>query len=94
MAVQIHIEGDWYVTSDKHCYQLIQFNGYDKHDQEKWSASKFAGTIRTILEEWAEQMIRDSNAQTFAELKAKVDELHEKISQIGHEITVKGNHRS
>jgi len=94
MAVQIHIEDNWYIISDKYCYQLTLFSGYDKHGREKWLASKFAGTIRTILEVWAEQMIRDSDAQTFGELKAKVDELHKKIDQIGREITVESSHRS
>jgi hypothetical protein len=87
MGVCIQLDNNFYITSDKHGYQLSKFQGYDKSNKEMWKPEKFAGTIRSLLESWAELEVRTSGAQSFEELKAKVDEMHAKINEIGPRVS-------
>lgn len=82
MSVDIKIEENWKITSDRHGYQLRRFSGYDKEGEQKWDPLKFAGTIRSVLESWGEQVVRECDATTFKEIKQEIQKVRKRLDEI------------
>jgi len=88
MPLHVHISGDYYVTSDRHGYQLALYKGQDKKGNPVWESLKFSGTLAGILEAWSEQKIRESSAQSFDDLNQTLKEVRDELRQIRRRLGV------
>jgi hypothetical protein len=70
------------LTSDKHGYQLCRFEGYDQKGKERLLAED-------ALRAWAEQRVKDCDAQTWEELRAGVQAVREKLDEISSHTAVR-----
>lgn len=85
--MEIQIQGDYYLTSNKWEYQLAK-KEFNKDGEIKWKYLKHHSTIAGVLESYAELKIKTLKTNNFEELIKKVEEMKELIAGIKDKLEI------
>lgn len=85
--MEIQIQGDYYLTSNKWEYQLAK-KEFNKDGEVKWKYLKHHSTIAGVLESYAELKIKTLKTNNFEELIKKVEEIKELIADINDKLEI------
>ena len=88
MGLEIKLDENYCLTSDKNGYQLST-RAVQKDGSVKFAGQKFAGTIDRVLEAWVQQRARDIDATTFGELKEALNGIYEELNAIRKALEVR-----
>jgi len=88
--MEIQIQGDYYITSNKWEYQLAK-KEFNKDGEVKWKYLKHHSSIGGVLNSYCEMKIKTMHATKFEEVIEKVKELKALIRDINEKLKVKGD---
>ncbi|MFW6282165.1 MAG: hypothetical protein ACOC1O_05175 [bacterium] len=85
--MEIKIQGDYYIKSNKYEYQLAK-KEFNKDGKVKWNYLKHHSSISGVLDSYCELKIKTMHATKFEEVIEKIEELKILINDIRKKLEI------